>query len=357
MLPLAIAETQKTICTVKKNPAVIITMPFDPKMCSKDEISRSIKRIVSKVEAELLLNHSSVKAIPVINKLHRIFRELNYYTYKKSIVIFLSDTVEKVFYLNMELEENTMFDSSFAIRNLIYNKKQAHQFLVLGISVHRAGMYVISAPDSLRLILNQSGSSKLADQLYNGNNSVNTNNSAALDEYLHQLDNNLSLILNSYSLPAFIAGSPDIVNRFKGITKNAGSIVGNIHCNFEDISEKEFAETLKPRIADWPEIHNQYLLHKIADAISHKSLCFGVNNVLSCATKKNGRLLVLEKDYPYTEGSIMTSTAKKETDASDNRFYVKAPIDDVIEKILENDGDVDFVENGKLKDFNHVALI
>src|SRR5688572_4641698 len=104
MRPVAATETQKEICTVKKNPAVIITMPFEPKMCSKDEISRTIKRIVSKVEAELLLNYSSLKAIPLINKLHMIFRKLNYYTYKKSVVVFLSDAIEKVFYLSMELE-------------------------------------------------------------------------------------------------------------------------------------------------------------------------------------------------------------------------------------------------------------
>jgi hypothetical protein len=356
MLPVAITEAQKTICKVKRNPAVIITMPFDPKMCSKEEISRSIKRVVSKVEGELLFNYSSVKAIPVINKLHTIFRELNYYTYKKSIVIFLSDTVEKIFYLSMELEEDVIFDSSFTIRDLVYHKKQAHQFLVLGISVHRAGMYVIDASGSLKLILNQRGSSRLADQLYNGGN-ANTKNSAALDEYLYQLDNNLNLILNSYSLPVFIAGRPDIVNRFRSITTNAGSVVGNVQCNFEDINEKEFLEILKPRIADWTEIHNEYLLHKIKDAVEHKNLCFGVSNVLRCANKRNGKLLVFEKDYPYTEGNVAPVPTKKEANALENRFYVKAPIDDVIEKILDNDGDVDFVEKGKLKDFNHVALI
>jgi hypothetical protein len=41
-----------------------------------------------------------------------------------------------------------------------------------------------------------------------------------------------------------------------------------------------------------------------------------------------------------------------------NRFsYIKDAVDDVIEKVLENGGDVEFVDEGILKDYNHIALI
>ena len=41
-----------------------------------------------------------------------------------------------------------------------------------------------------------------------------------------------------------------------------------------------------------------------------------------------------------------------------NKFsYVKDAVDDVIEKVLENDGDVEFVDKGFLKDYQHIALI
>jgi hypothetical protein len=32
-------------------------------------------------------------------------------------------------------------------------------------------------------------------------------------------------------------------------------------------------------------------------------------------------------------------------------------VDDVIEKVLENGGDVEFVDEGVLKDYHHIALI
>jgi len=41
-----------------------------------------------------------------------------------------------------------------------------------------------------------------------------------------------------------------------------------------------------------------------------------------------------------------------------NKFsYIKDAVDDVIEKVLENGGDVEFVDEGLLKDYHHIALI
>ena len=41
-----------------------------------------------------------------------------------------------------------------------------------------------------------------------------------------------------------------------------------------------------------------------------------------------------------------------------NKFsYLKDAVDSVIEKVLEYGGDVEFVEDGSLADYNHIALI
>ncbi|MBK6634610.1 MAG: hypothetical protein IPG38_10090 [Chitinophagaceae bacterium] len=41
-----------------------------------------------------------------------------------------------------------------------------------------------------------------------------------------------------------------------------------------------------------------------------------------------------------------------------NRYsYIKDAVDDVIEKVLENGGDVEFVDEGVLKEYQHIALI
>ena len=43
--------------------------------------------------------------------------------------------------------------------------------------------------------------------------------------------------------------------------------------------------------------------------------------------------------------------------SSNNPFYIKDAVDDIMEKVLQNGGDVEFVENGVLKDYERIALI
>ena len=41
-----------------------------------------------------------------------------------------------------------------------------------------------------------------------------------------------------------------------------------------------------------------------------------------------------------------------------NKFsYIKDAVDDVMEKVLENGGDVEFVDTDVLKDYHHIALV
>ena len=47
----------------------------------------------------------------------------------------------------------------------------------------------------------------------------------------------------------------------------------------------------------------------------------------------------------------------KNDDSLQKPFYIKDAVDDIIEKVLASGGDVEFVDEGILKDYNKIALI
>jgi hypothetical protein len=69
-------------------------------------------------------------------------------------------------------------------------------------------------------------------------------------------------------------------------------------------------------------------------------------------------LLLVEKDfiYPAHQGAEPDSVYKEDLNMN-NPFYIKDAVDDVMEKVLAAGGDVEFVSNGALKDYGHIALI
>jgi inosine-uridine nucleoside N-ribohydrolase len=74
-----------------------------------------------------------------------------------------------------------------------------------------------------------------------------------------------------------------------------------------------------------------------------------------------GKLLVIEKNFKYAAehfmGSDATNKIFKAIEPYNKFSYIKDAVDDIIEKVLENGGDVEFVENGLLKEYNQIALI
>src|SRR6516225_10080227 len=142
MNPIISREEQEVFGAVGALPTVSIILPFEPKMSLKSEVNYKMKVAVGKVEKELTLNYPADEALPVIEKLHRLLRNLNYNTHKKSVAIFVSPEIEKVFYLDVPVEEKIVVDEKFEIRDLVYNKKQNIQYLVMLLSAEASKTYL-----------------------------------------------------------------------------------------------------------------------------------------------------------------------------------------------------------------------
>ena len=110
-MQINLTETfDEVINAPKYLPCISILMPFEPKMGLKKELDYKLKMASDKVEREINSNYPPEKAIPVINKMKRVLSDLNYYTHKKSIAIFISPLVEKVYYLDLPIEEKVIID-------------------------------------------------------------------------------------------------------------------------------------------------------------------------------------------------------------------------------------------------------
>lgn len=68
-------------------------------------------------------------------------------------------------------------------------------------------------------------------------------------------------------------------------------------------------------------------------------------------------LLVIEKGYMHAAGIGSTGKLHLFNEPYRRYSYAKDAVDDTIEKVLENGGDVEFVNKGLLEDFQHIALV
>src|ERR687897_637668 len=111
MTPLISWKEQPVLKPAAGYPALLITMPFEPKLFGRILLEQQVK-LVQRTAEQLLMSQYSVTDIkPVIEKLHMSFRGLNYDSFKKSIAIFISSLFNRVLYLDASLEEEVLLNS------------------------------------------------------------------------------------------------------------------------------------------------------------------------------------------------------------------------------------------------------
>ena len=331
-------------------PAVSVIMPLKIQRNLKTELTHSLKIAADKVERELKNNYPPEKTALVMQKLRALIKNLDFNTQKKSIAIYVSPVFEKLLYLDIPVEEKIIVDESFEIRDLVYSRKEAQQYLVLILSGKESRIYlgdpsgfervISSIPESVYAYINE------APERTGNFSDINDRKETVTDKFMHHIDNAVDTVQNMYHLPLFVLGTDKILGHFKNITRHKKAIAGYIHGNYEKTTLPELATVLGPYVADWKEVKQKNLLNQLEEAAGKKKLAFGMTDVWSEAVNHKGRLLLVEKNYMFAaeHGSLKDVIYK--ADRKYNKFLlIKDAVDDVIEKVLEGGGDVEFVDN------------
>lgn len=330
--------------SVPEPPSAALVFPFDPKMTPKADLEGVIKRLLETAEKELLSRHAADDAMPVIKRLQQTLRGLNYSTHKRSAAVWISASVANVTYMDFAVEERILVDQPFRVRDLADCKPSGREYLLLLLSGKTSKMYLKSG-SALRLI-KSNGLQTVFGYLNevpekSGNFSDrNDRQEVMLNKFLHHMDEGLSQVLKAYPLPVFVAGAERVSGHFSRITRNARNIAGYLHKNCIDSSARELETLLQPMLDNWDQLRQRLLFLQLEKAWEAGKLVCGLEEVKKAARCSNARLIVIER-----------SAGPAET------FFTENPLDNIVEKVLANGGDVEKMNPELFGRFGPVALI
>ncbi|SDM12671.1 hypothetical protein SAMN05421813_106133 [Daejeonella rubra] len=341
-------------------PSVTIILPFEPLHSLISELEYSLKIASGKIKDELNENYPAGIVLPMLQKLDRIIAELDFKSQKKSVAIYLSPVFEKVIYLDIKADERIMVDSTFEIRDLVYSNKHLHKYLLLILSGKESRLYLgnsksfekLASPGSVYVYVNDA-----PEKILNFSD-MSERRQIIRDKFLQHTDNLLDKVLKEHQIPLFVMGTEKLLGHFKKHTKHSDTVFKYITGNYEDHTLPQLKAIMKPYIASWFRAKQKAALVQLERAADKKKLVFGIKNVWNAVNNFHGRLLVVERNFMVAA----RFTEKNNTIELAEKPYTKRPdtmdlVDDVIEKVLENGGDVEFVDKNLLKDYNQIALV
>jgi Bacterial archaeo-eukaryotic release factor family 3 len=351
----------ETITSIEYQPTISIVMPFSPISSFKEDLESRMNFITGRVESMLIDEYPAQKAMAILYKLKSLFKGLNYYTHKKSVAIFLSPLIERILYLDFEMEEHISIDPAYRIKDIANLRKNEKEYLVLLLSENFSKMYLGKA-NELKLIKSNTlvDTDNLGDSTKSGGSPSfpGLQSGIKLDKFIHQMDVGLAIMLKSYPLPVFVVGPAYLVGQYRNITRNEEYIVEYVPGNFEVTSGCDLLFTVKNYLNDWKLIQNRFLLKQLEGGKTKNKLFYGLKNVWRAAFKNNPRLLVLEKDFSGSLDKeefpeIVQNTGSK----LNSLFFIKDEVDELVDRVYDNGGEVYLMDRGDLRQYDQIALI
>lgn len=332
------------IVSSNNSPIISMFLPFEPKMFRKADLDFKLMKLKQQAELQLSRDFFVSGKEELLDRLNTVIGNINFSTHKKSVAIYVTAKAEKVFYLDIPLSEKVMIGISYNIRSLVDSKNDVQPFLALAID-HNSSRICSGSNGILSTIISNA---------VIPNEKIDKNKPPTV--FLTQVDRRLAIILQSFSCPLFVIGTAEILNQYKAITKNISRISEFIICDPDDLSEAKTGVIMRPYITNWKKVKDKYLLQKLYEASFNRKLAVGVSDVLHVAEQKRGELLIVERNYTYPVVHAYDKKMDLIKNIPTGTMFTDL-VDEIIEAVLENGGDVEFVDEGVLNKFMHIALI
>lgn len=298
-----------------------------------------------------------------MNRLHHLMNGIELSSTGPGIAIFVSDDIEKVFHLPFAVSEKVVIDDSFEVRDLLYAAKIDRSYMLVLISKNNVttllgyGKSLISVemegmPDNVKDVTTQHS---LPGWDYFDKKSYDETN---LNKFIHFIDEVIQRELNGTGMPVIIFGDSKILGHYRKTSKMANDILDYIEGNYEMASKQELLKRIEPSLKKLGLAEETKALKVLDEAVSKNQFTSGISQVWRVAAEARGRLLLVEKDYRESarlgpDGfSLILDT---ETENVYNR--IEDAVDDIIELVLKNRGDVVFVSEGALTAHQRIAMV
>jgi len=334
----------------------------------KSEINRAVEN------AKQLLNdkYPAAETKALQRRMDELFNSLNWTHGRVGLGLYISPAIHLAVPFSFPVQEKVMVSDHFELRELLYAENYADPYFVLLLTEHGGQLYN-GTGDTLFEVKDKHFPSRHRDDYeyakpvrsssYAGHAHVKTfeKDKTELEttrsrDFLRKIDKSLHTLLVD-DTPLVVLGVRKELALFNEISKHRRNIIGSIPGNYSHNNEKELADIAWPVVRSHWENKRQDLVKEFEERIGEKRGVSGLQDVWAAAHEGKALQLLVEKDY------------RRPAYLGENEFhlYLHAPqtphrvladaVDELIETVLDKNGQVYFVENDILKDHQRIALI
>lgn len=326
---------------------------------SKDQIV--VKNLVAEALTRLHAEFKKRDVAPVVKNLEKLVGQVDWGHNLDGLALFANKDFSTAVQLPFRVKARVAIDATFATRDLVFTLNRAPRYRVLVLSekptrLFEATTSVLTEYTGKPFPMTHKGPGG-ASKLPGGKG---INRSEVRDESHRQFFKKVAEAveqLNKHDkLPLVLVGVDTYLAFYHEATTDPDSIVGPVAGSHDDTSPSRLGKLAWPVFQAGATQRRTRALLRLNEAVSVNRHASGIAQVWRAAYEKRCQTLLVETDYAYPadlspEGDQLLPYTGRGAQALDDA------VDEVIEKVLAEGGDVFFYEPGTLGLHQSIAAV
>ena len=279
----------------------------------------------------------------------------------EGLALFASKDEATAVYVPFKVKPRVVVDASFATRDLVYTLNRAPRYRVLVLTekptrLFEAATNVLTEITDKPFPMIHSGPGG-ATKLPGGQG---INRSAVRDEshrqFFRQVDDALAALQKEDRLPLVVVGVDRYLAFYQEVTKDPDAIIGLVAGSHDDPSPSKLGKLVWPVFKAGSTMARTRALVRLGQAVSVNRHASGIDQVWRAAFDKRCQTLLVETDFEHPadlapDGDRLLPYTGQGAAALDDA------VDEVIERVLADGGEVFFYDAGVLDLHQGIAAV
>lgn len=343
------------------HPCVTITLPTHRTVPENRQDSVRLKNLVKETTDRLLNEFNKRDVEALLKRLENLTSTIDFQKSLDGLALFVNQDFGRGFRLPFAIKERVAIDDTFFTRDLINALNHSTRYWVLVLSEKPTRLYEGFNHELTEI---EEGGFPMIHEGPGGEaplpGGFGVNKSAHRDErhrqFFRKVDEALKPFLANDPLPLFVVGVDRYHAFFNEVSAHTNAVTGRVTGSHDKTSPYELGVLVQPLVDQHRDEKRLEALKQLERAVSERKFVSTIGEVWRLANEGRGDLLLVEEDFHYPGRLDENGTLIPADDPSAPGVMDDA-VDEIIETVLNKQGRVVFVENGKLEKHGRIAMV
>jgi hypothetical protein len=321
----------------------------------QDEIV--LKNLVQEAETRLLAAHEKRDILPVIEKMKNLAEDIDHQYNLDGLALFVNREAAEFVRLPVRVTDRVSISPGFAVREIVRAINQTERYYILCVSQQKARL-LEAKNDQLTQEINSDDFPMLNETLYS-TQALDRSLAGVEENYIREFFNRVDKAFGKHykanPLPTILISDAQNHSHYRHITDIPDALVAFLHGNHDNDKPHELIAAAWPVMHTYNASQQDEALQQLDHAQSHQKALSNIQDIYLAARDGRAELLLVEKNF--LQPAVVSGDSVKIVSDQNTPGAVDDIVDDIIEMVMDNGGNIAYLDPGKLDNYQKLALV